>query len=180
MNHGRSRIEPESSSSKDRSSEDVGRLAPTHEASHRESGEAGRSSGAWSAEVVRGRQGGTALADDGHHPPGRPPPRLSREGLIAADQLVRGFQVGDATLAYEAGVVLAEAYRTLWIEAAQLRFQQNFGGPVCQDCDGLKAGPGVIATCFQLRQCNYESIKEGDETPRQRVLQSLLGDRPPK
>ena len=82
-------------------------------------------------------------------------------------------------MAYDAGVRLASAYQALWTEAAQLRFRLNFGTPICDRCDGLKAGPGVSATCFQLRQCTYDNVKEGDATPKQRrVIQSLL--EPPK
>lgn len=77
----------------------------------------------------------------------------------------------------DAGNRLVVAFRKLDVEAAQLRFRLNFGTPVCERCDGLKAGPGVVATCFQVRQCNYSNVKEGEITPRQlRVLQNLLSD----
>ena len=112
---------------------------------------------------------------DGHHPLGRSPKSISREGLIAADQLEQAFQSGDASLAYESGLRLTEAYRALWFEAANLRFRLNFGSPLCEHCEGLKAGAGVVATCFQVRQCNFDNIKEGQVTPRQqRVLDRLL------
>ncbi len=89
------------------------------------------------------------------------------------------FRAGNAPVAYDAGVRLASAYQTLWVEAAQLRFRLNFGTPICDRCDGLKAGPGVSATCFQVRQCTYDNVKDGDATPKQRrVIQSLLD--PPK
>ncbi len=56
-----------------------------------------------------------------------------------------------------------------------MRFRLNFGTPICDRCDGLKVGPGVVATCFQVRQCNYDNVKQGAMTPRQsRVVQSLL------
>lgn len=100
--------------------------------------------------------------------------------MIAADQLEQAFGAGDAPVAYDAGTRLASAYRALWAEAANLRFRLNFGTPVCENCEGLKAGPGVIATCYQVRACNYDNVKEGRGTPRQlRVLQRLL-DGPPK
>lgn len=74
-------------------------------------------------------------------------------------------------------MALVEAHQALWNEAAHLRFQVNFATPACESCDGLKAGPGVVATCFQVRRCNYSNVKEGDASPKQlRVIQSLLED----
>jgi hypothetical protein len=98
---------------------------------------------------------------------------------MAADQLVQAMRAGDGRTAFDAGMRLVTAYQTLFHEAAQLRFQINFGGPFCQHCEGLTAGPGVAATCFQIRQCTFGNVKEGDATPKQlRVLQNLLD--PPK
>jgi hypothetical protein len=72
-------------------------------------------------------------------------------------------------------VRLSKAYQGLWLEAAQLRFRLNFGTHICDRCDGLKAGPGVVATCYQIRQCYYDNIREGEGTPKQkRVIESLL------
>ncbi len=62
------------------------------------------------------------------------------------------------------------------LEAARTRFRHNFGTSVCQRCEGLKAGPGVVATCFQVRQCYYDNFKEQGLTPKQaRVLRIFLG-----
>jgi len=59
-------------------------------------------------------------------------------------------------------------------EAARLRFKVNFGTAVCESCDGLKAGPGIVATCFQIRRCNYENVREGGPSdPHRRIIQSL-------
>jgi hypothetical protein len=81
---------------------------------------------------------------------------------------------GDFDRAYEAAKVLAEAYHEVSLEAAQLRFQVNFGSQRCDRCEGLKAGPDVIATCFQVKRCNFTNVRVGDETPRiQRVLTRL-------
>jgi hypothetical protein len=44
-------------------------------------------------------------------------------------------------------------------QAAKDRFAVNFGTDVCLSCDGLKAGPDVLATCYQVRQCNYSNVK---------------------
>lgn len=61
------------------------------------------------------------------------------------------------------------------LECSKLRFRLNFNTPVCETCDGMKAGPGVVATCFQAKRCNYTNVKEGDATSRQRrVIESLL------
>lgn len=97
--------------------------------------------------------------------------------MIAADELTAAFRDGDAALAFDAGTRLVEAYRSLSVEAAQLRFQLNFGTAVCKDCDGLRAGPGVVATCFQVQQCNYSNIKEDEASPKQlRMIQTLLDE----
>ena len=76
--------------------------------------------------------------------------------------------------AWEASQQLVEAYRTLEIEAAKLRYKLNFGTARCQNCEGLHAGPGVIATCFQVQRCNFTNVREDNTTPRQlRILESL-------
>lgn len=54
--------------------------------------------------------------------------------------------------------------------AARDRFRQNLGTPVCENCDGLKAGPGVAATCFQRKQCFYTNWKATDVTASQHGL----------
>lgn len=68
--------------------------------------------------------------------------------------------MGDAEGAFSAGMALVSAYRELWVEAARLRFRINFGSSLCENCEGLKAGPGVVATCFQVRQCSYSNVRE--------------------
>lgn len=74
---------------------------------------------------------------------------------------------------YQEALVLAKAYREVEAEAARLRFQVNFGTSVCEPCDGLRAGPGVVATCYQTRECRYGNVREGDKK-RLRVLDDLL------
>jgi len=62
------------------------------------------------------------------------------------------------------------------VEAARARFKTTFGTDRCNRCDGLKAGPGVAATCFQVKQCYYRNFKDADLTPKQsRVLRIFLG-----
>lgn len=55
-----------------------------------------------------------------------------------------------------------------------MRFTQHFGTSRCQSCDGLHAGPDVVATCFQVQQCHYDNIKTEGTNPRHlRVLSNL-------
>lgn len=61
-------------------------------------------------------------------------------------------------------------------ECARLRFELNFGGPLCENCDGLRAGPGVTATCFQVRRCDFSNLKEGDVTPKQSRVIDVFSD----
>lgn len=70
-----------------------------------------------------------------------------------------------------------EAHRQLEVEASQLRFRINFGSSTCDSCQGLRAGEGVVATCFQVKRCNYENFRE-DNTSRKHltVIQKLLGE----
>lgn len=120
----------------------------------------------------RQERGPVEAAGD-HHRKGSPP-RISREGEVAAKNLLVAFEAGDPAQAYDAAVQLIDAHDRLMTEASVLRYRLNFGTPVCENCDGLKAGPGVVATCFQIRRCNYGNVKDGDVTPKQlRVLQRL-------
>lgn len=72
------------------------------------------------------------------------------------------FESGDPRRAFQAAGLVATRLLELDEEAARLRFQVNFGTPICTRCDGLRAGPGVVATCFQVRRCRYTNVKEGD------------------
>lgn len=60
------------------------------------------------------------------------------------------------------------------LEAGRTRFQKTFGSPQCDRCEGLRAGPGVLATCFQIRQCYYSNVKQGDRTSRQERIVDIL------
>jgi hypothetical protein len=68
---------------------------------------------------------------------------------------------------------LATFARGLVIEAAKARFEKNFATPVCNNCDGLKAGPGVTATCFQVRQCFYSNIRAETTSREARIIDAL-------
>ena len=77
--------------------------------------------------------------------------------------------------AYAATSLLIDAYRSLDLEAGRLRYRLNLGTPRCENCDGLRAGPGVVATCFQVQRCNFTNVKEGEMLPRHRhILDTLI------
>lgn len=121
-----------------------------------------------------GRQERSSVEAAGDHHREGSPPRISREGEVAAEELLAAFEVGDPTLAYDAALQLIDAHDRLMTEASAMRYRLNFGTPVCENCDGLKMSPGVVATCFQIRRCNYGNVKDGDVTPKQlRVLRRL-------
>lgn len=88
--------------------------------------------------------------------------------------LLQSFETGDPQKVFEAAVALVTAYRDLQCDLAKVRFEINFGTDRCRNCDGLKAGPGVLATCYQVKQCNFTNVKEADQNPRHlRVLANL-------
>lgn len=90
--------------------------------------------------------------------------RLQGEALGRA--LLDAFVLGDPELAYGAALALISEHRLALTEVAKLRFKLNFGSPFCLQCEGLKAGPEVIATCYQMQQCHFRNLKKGEEDPR--------------
>jgi hypothetical protein len=83
---------------------------------------------------------------------------------------------GDPEKAYQAALELQAAYHEALAEGSRLRFKVNFGTEVCNRCEGLRAGPGVAATCFQIQRCDYTNVKEEAADPRhQRLIASLTG-----
>ncbi len=128
--------------------------------------------------ITPSRVTGTERSDsskDGHpfgdgHRPGIP-----REEL--ADDALEAFSSGNPATVFSAVKKLAEAYQELCVETSRLRFRVNFGTPICMSCNGLKAGPGVLATCFQIQRCNYDHILDGDASQKHlRILKSLEVD----
>ncbi len=84
------------------------------------------------------------------------------------------FLTGKPTEAYHATMRALAHYSDLYLEAARLRFRVNFASSVCEKCDGLKAGPGVVATCYQLQRCEYSNTKETDiDSEQARVIEAL-------
>jgi hypothetical protein len=97
--------------------------------------------------------------------------------LAALDaKLIEAFQEGDPKAAYEASKQIVDFARSALTELAKVRFEKNFGSEQCQRCEGLKAGPGVVATCLQVRLCYFKNFTADDVTPKQeRALRSLHG-----
>jgi len=94
---------------------------------------------------------------------------------VDPEDLLRSFETGDPSAVYLEAQKLVQAYQKQSLELAQYRFKVNFGTPICTNCDGLRAGPGIVATCFQRQQCHYSNFKEGDHTPKVgRVLDRLF------
>jgi hypothetical protein len=90
------------------------------------------------------------------------------------EQIIQAFQQADPAKAWELAQQLLSSARSLMRDLAKARFEANFGTPICEECDGLRAGKNVIATCYQMRLCYYTNVKEG-ATPKQRaVLENLL------
>jgi len=136
------------------------------------------------SEATGAPQGdGRRESGKGPSPTRDPVGRGSRQGIPGqrlidpTETLHQAFLDGDPEAAYKAAQDLSEAYREVMSEASKLRFKVNFGSNVCENCDGLRAGPGVIATCFQVKRCDYANIKEGQESPtHQKLIRGLVRD----
>jgi len=102
-------------------------------------------------------------------------PRIPGTRVIdPSETLLQAFMDGDVEKAYQSALELKTAYHEALIEASRLRYRVNFGTEACSNCEGLKAGPGVVATCFQTQKCNFDSIHEGSESPTHlRILDRL-------
>lgn len=118
------------------------------------------------------REGSSELRDPvrDRHRAGIPGTRVKDPSEV----LIQAFLDGDFETAYQSAIDLKSAYHEALLEAARQRYRSNFGTDICRNCDGLKAGPGVVATCFQVEKCNFDSIREGSESPYHlRVLDRL-------
>jgi hypothetical protein len=76
--------------------------------------------------------------------------------------IYESFGEGDPAKVWEAVRSFIRDVRAFSNEAARDRFAANFGSSMCESCDGLKAGPDVVATCFQLKQCFFGNKKSID------------------
>lgn len=101
-----------------------------------------------------------------HYP--RVPTQETVEALESAIQ--EAFTTGDPQQVWVQVRELVHLSKNLVRESAEVRFKNNFGTEVCERCDGLKAGPGVAATCYQIRQCYYTNKKVDATTPKQAQL----------
>ena len=81
-----------------------------------------------------------------------------------SETLLQAFLDGNFEVAHEAALDLKRAYHEALIEASHQRFLVNFGTEICSNCDGLRTGPKVVATCFQVRKCNFANVSEGSES----------------
>ena len=91
-----------------------------------------------------------------------------------SETLLQAFFDGNFEVALIAAQELQVAYREALLEAGKLRFKLNFGTLTCDNCEGLKAGPGVAATCFQIRRCEFQNVLEESASPRQiRILRKM-------
>jgi hypothetical protein len=91
--------------------------------------------------------------------------------------LLQAFLDGNFEVALIAAQELQAAYRESLLEAGKLRFKLNFGTSTCDNCEGLKAGPGVAATCFQIRRCEFQNVLEESASPRQvRILRKMTAE----
>ena len=80
-------------------------------------------------------------------------------------------------LALSAAQELQLAYHEALLESGKLRFKLNFGTTVCENCEGLKAGPDVVATCFQVKRCEFKSIRSGAASSRQlQILRKMTSE----
>jgi hypothetical protein len=88
---------------------------------------------------------------------------------------VGAFQQGNPERVWNEVQRVLELTRGLVVQAARERFLSNFGTPRCFSCQGLHAGPEVLATCLQLRQCYFANLQVSDTPPKQlRVIESIL------
>jgi len=92
--------------------------------------------------------------------------------------LLAAFFEGDFDKTLQIAKDLQEAYHASLMEASRLRFKLNFATEVCETCEGLRAGPNVAATCYQVKRCDYKNIRVGDELPRhQSIIGGLVGEK---
>lgn len=108
----------------------------------------------------------------------RPPTGIpGHREVDPSEILLQAFFDGDFEVALVAAQELQVAYRESLLEAGKLRFKLNFGTLACDNCEGLKAGPGVVATCFQIRRCEFQNVLEESASPRQiRILRKMTAE----
>ena len=122
---------------------------------------------------------GEVPQEDGDHLRERHPERVPRPEHVEAfrEKVTQAFQAGDPEAAWIAVQALLTWTDEITADAAKSRFQLNFGTERCQNCTGLKAGPDVVATCYQVKLCYYTNFRGDGLTPRQARIANLLGNK---
>lgn len=115
---------------------------------------------------------------DGDHLRERHPERVPRPEHVEAfrEKIEAAFREGDPSAAWLVVQALLNWSGDLVVDAAKSRFTANFGTNQCQNCSGLKAGPGVAATCYQVKQCYYSNFRVDGLSPKQARMAELLGE----
>ena len=149
------------------------RVADGDATTHRPNGAAQQASRR-TEDGIRSGELRAGSATDEHPVANRHRPRIPRPE-VDPDQLLRSFQTGDPAVVYIEAQKLGLAYRDLVAELARTRFKLNFGTAVCTNCEGLCAGPNVLATCFQTKECHFTNLKD-TSTKHLRVIDRLIKD----
>lgn len=154
------------------------RVEPAHAASHSSGRGSERPSTGRLPQGFPRREVRSVPSEAGNHLRGRHPKRVPepRDLDPIEDHLVEALRARNIGDVWKASQKLLETARATLTEAARVRFEANYGTSVCNNCSGLKAGPGVVATCFQVRQCFYRNFTEKDLTPRQGRIADALGE----
>lgn len=147
-------------------------VEPAHAEGHRDGRADGRhSTAAATPDSSAGGEGSRLPEAVEHHQRSRPPKRVRPEEVDEFEvQLRDAFRSGNPKQVWDLVQQLLTLSREVAVEAGQARFRANYGTPTCEKCDGLKAGKGVIATCFQLKRCYYSNLKEADTSRKQKQI----------
>jgi len=155
------------------------RLASADAQGDRPSGETRRPSGPGVSDSDQPGEGGPGAQTLTGHLRQRHPEGFPRQVDVdrLEQKLDEGFRRGDPQRVWEVSRELLAFVRSAVDEAARARFEVNFGTEICQRCTGLKAGPKVTATCFQVRACYYTHFREDKMSPKQhQIIGKLLAN----
>lgn len=120
-----------------------------------------------SARAEAGGEGPEVLRD--RLRPGSRPRILNSAEIDRHERVIsERFAEGDPAKVWAAVRAFIRDVRAFSNDAARDRFAVNFGSSRCEGCEGLKAGPDVVATCFQLKQCFYTNKKSIDASRAQK------------
>lgn len=99
----------------------------------------------------------------------------TQESLDALEEaLDEAFIAASPAKAWEAAKAIVDEARVAVTQAGAARFAANFGTARCDSCEGLRAGPGISATCFQRKLCYFTNFREEAGSARQlRVITAL-------